>query len=602
MKKVGIPPENLQPDRYSGPRANLTPCLEVKRRPSTLDRDYSLLTLWRVSSSPSTGEEGEVWQLVRFESNGDATWRRIDYSSYGPGLDTITVDAITAPGVNPVDPNGVGNVNILGTTVAAHSVPVETRSRALNGLNVEIQAASARTGAPTDMLDTGLSSYDNTIFSADANGWVSLVGGSIPPSQTFTVDHATLGAANPVVPSATGGITISGNTVAAHNVAIETHTSAANSFGIDLQVAAALTATPSDKNDVGVASFDNQYFTASAHGFVSVADRLLQYPIGTTINLGIAYSSPTFTVKAADGTDLSATNPAWVVLPSVSNPGQKIAHKITSNISFQDDSGTSDLTGNLWGTTTAIDWDSAMPFFIYGVVKDSDVDATFMISRVPHRTSAPVSANIAKSGSAVASTQGSFFAIDSSITVGDYDGNPCAVVGSFRMTKNDAANDDWTVTTLAAQDGVGRFQEGQTFSFPLDQNGASSNGLSSSNGGDTIPTMTSIGRFYSISKDGYCNYLWNWANISSGGVGAGTLRFHVPYENRYSVTWVSPTGNLSYVNNGASTYTTLMPRIYNLNTYFEAIFTGTGTAKLTPADLSTDKAQGSFNVNYFINI
>ena len=94
MRKLGIPPENLQPNRYTGPKANLTPCVEAKRRPSVLDRTYPLLTLWRVDSSPTSGSEGEVWQLVKFETNpsGDATWRRIDFSTAGPGFDSITVD------------------------------------------------------------------------------------------------------------------------------------------------------------------------------------------------------------------------------------------------------------------------------------------------------------------------------------------------------------------------------------------------------------------------------------------------------------------------------------------------------------------------------
>lgn len=109
------------------------------------------------------------------------------------GADSFQVQAVTAPGVNPVVPTALGLLTVNASAVAAHSVPVETRSRALNAYNVEIQYASAV--AATDATKSGLSHYNSAQFTTDANGFVSLVGGVGPPGETITGD--TGGALNP---------------------------------------------------------------------------------------------------------------------------------------------------------------------------------------------------------------------------------------------------------------------------------------------------------------------------------------------------------------------------------------------------------------------
>ena len=320
-------------------------------------------------------------------------------------------------------------------------------------------------------------------------------------------------------------------------------------------------------------------------------------PIGFSSNLGISYSSPTFTVTSSDGTPLSASNPAYVITPSTV-AGKKVVHTITSDISFDDDSGTSDLTGNTWGTTSGTAWTNDMPFYLYAVNSGTNSDATFMISRVPHRTLSPGAGNIAKSGSAVASTQGSFFAIDSAITVSNYASRECVCIGAFRMTKNDAANNDWTVTSLSYLDGIGRFLLDYYFAFPANQNGATSQRFSSSVGGDTIPTFTGQSATYKIDMSGYLTYFMTWSNTSVSGVGSGILRFHIPMKIRWNSSWYAAPGNFRYRNNGASNYQTGTPSVYDNTTYFEAIKSGAAQPKMTPGDITTDKSNGSFNVIY----
>lgn len=115
-----------------------------------------------------------------------------EYTSNAPGIlpswhtepaeiNQITVDAFTAPGTNPVVPTG-GNINIFGSTVAAHSIPLRTDSLAANTFNVEAQITSAV--AATDATKNGFAHFANTDFGVDASGFVTNL--SAPVSNTFS--------------------------------------------------------------------------------------------------------------------------------------------------------------------------------------------------------------------------------------------------------------------------------------------------------------------------------------------------------------------------------------------------------------------------------
>lgn len=649
MVRFGVPGQNVDTLAYADGRLSTVPVVNAPRRPTTEDKKYPMWCEWRVNKNATApAVEGEFWKLVRFESNGDATWvmfsggstgpavnfetddgapnvvpdgvgevqifggAGINVTGQGPGntitialagggvaIDQVDVDFNTAPGTDPVLPTATGQISIFGNTVTngtnANS-PVATHSRAANQFHVDVQLATARTGAPADPFDVGLCSFDDTMFTVDANGFVQLTGGGAAV-DSVNVDFNTAPGTDPVLPDGTGQITHSGNVVTNGtnaNAPVATHSRAANTYQTDVQLSTAIT-VPADPFDVGLSSFDTASFTVDGNGWVKP-----KYPFGPVpgpFNLGISYSSPTFTIHGADGTALSASNPGYVYMPSTSNPGQMVLHTFTSNFSFDDDSGTSDLTGNLWGTTTLIAWANAMPFYIYAVAKDSDADATFMISRVPHLSVSPAAAKIAKSGSAVASTQGSMFALDSSITVGDYDGNALLCLGSFRMAKNDAANNDWTVQAIDSFDGFGQFNESRSFTFPILQNGATSNTLSSSVGGDTIPTFNQTGQGYTINRNGLLIYAWSWDFITVSGVGTGTLRFHLPYTVQQASYRTE--GQFVLKNNGAGTWNTGLGHISTPGAnqkYYEVVSSGVGTAKYFPASLTTDKREGAFNV------
>src|SRR4030067_2124618 len=98
-------------------------------------------------------------------------------NSPGTGVSVIevAVDDNTAPGTNPVVPDVGGEITISGAVVSAHTIPLETHSRAVNAVNIEIQVGTAIAGAPAGANDAGIVSFDDTIFSVDANGYVSLL-------------------------------------------------------------------------------------------------------------------------------------------------------------------------------------------------------------------------------------------------------------------------------------------------------------------------------------------------------------------------------------------------------------------------------------------
>lgn len=85
-------------------------------------------------------------------------------------IESFTVDAVTAPGVNPVTPNA-GLVAVGADVVTAHGIPIQTRSRALHTYKIEAQYASAV--AATDGAKVGLAAFDSAHFSVDAAGFVT---------------------------------------------------------------------------------------------------------------------------------------------------------------------------------------------------------------------------------------------------------------------------------------------------------------------------------------------------------------------------------------------------------------------------------------------
>lgn len=103
------------------------------------------------------------------------------------GLDSINVDAATAPGTDPVVPDGAGLITITGGQVSAGTVGasiIRSHSTAANSLTMEIQRSTAVVG--TSVVSNGVCHFDSAKFTVDGNGFVSASGTGL--GQTITGD------------------------------------------------------------------------------------------------------------------------------------------------------------------------------------------------------------------------------------------------------------------------------------------------------------------------------------------------------------------------------------------------------------------------------
>ena len=121
---------------------------------------------------------------------------------------------------------------------------------------------------PTIWIDT---TGNDAYVLVDIAGTVATWDGFGSPSSavlaTLTGDGGTA-----VDPDGSGDITITGTTVANATRAkpVYVDDSVANAMDIEVQVAAAVTGAPGDKNDAGLASFNDTQFTVDADGYVAI--------------------------------------------------------------------------------------------------------------------------------------------------------------------------------------------------------------------------------------------------------------------------------------------------------------------------------------------
>ena len=294
--------------------------IEANRAPTATDTKYRAGTYYEPNTEwrDTSVTPPDIWKLAKINSKTSATWFKITGSPSGtvitlsdtagtkvgpdatgniqiegtagqidvlstpgsnkltlslPGgggaVDSFTVQANTAPGTNPVIPTALGAVTVSGNAVAAHSVPIETRSRAANAFNVEVQYAAAN--ATTDATKSGLCHFNSTQFSVDANGFVALSGGGAA-IDSVNVDAASGGGTDPVVPDVNGQITVTGAQVATGTIGanvIRTNSLAANTYTVEIQRSTTAASANSAVN--GVSHFDSKYFSVDSDGFVSEA-------------------------------------------------------------------------------------------------------------------------------------------------------------------------------------------------------------------------------------------------------------------------------------------------------------------------------------------
>ncbi len=177
----------------------------------------------------------------------------------GTAIDSIQVDAATAPGTNPVAPTAAGLVTMTGAQVATGTVGanvIRTDSLAANTLTIEVQRSTAV--AATDSTKNGVSHFKSSDFSVDSSGFVSASSTGILKTLTGTTGGALSPTAN--------NINILAASTAAGTTPIAV-AGAASTLTINVQKSQAIAST--DATKIGLAAFDSAKFTVDANGFVS---------------------------------------------------------------------------------------------------------------------------------------------------------------------------------------------------------------------------------------------------------------------------------------------------------------------------------------------
>lgn len=69
---VGIPHQD--PTNYTGWKQDIIPIKKFGKQPTASDKSFRVGQFAILGKNPTTGSEGDLWYLSKFESNGDANW------------------------------------------------------------------------------------------------------------------------------------------------------------------------------------------------------------------------------------------------------------------------------------------------------------------------------------------------------------------------------------------------------------------------------------------------------------------------------------------------------------------------------------------------
>jgi hypothetical protein len=188
---------------------------------------------------------------------------RIDFTVDGGTTTVQQLQGDDGVNVSPI----AGIIRTLGNTVAnaTHAKPLFTINSATNIERFDIQVATATPS--TNINLAGIASFNNSQFSVDASGFVSLAGGG-EAVDSFQVQATTAPGVNPVVPTINGLVTVNGAVVANHSVVLETRTRALNAYNLEVQYST--TSATTDGTKSGVSHYDSNAFAVDSVGFVTL--------------------------------------------------------------------------------------------------------------------------------------------------------------------------------------------------------------------------------------------------------------------------------------------------------------------------------------------
>lgn len=204
-------------------------------------------------------------------------------------------------GTSPIVPTA-GAITFNGAVAAAGTNPVRTDGTGANTMALEVQISQAI--ASTDATKIGLSNFNSSFFTVDANGFVSLNGSAV--GETITGN--TGGALSPTA----GNWNILGISTAAGTTPVQTAGSG-STLTVQIQKSQAIAST--NATNVGLAAFNSAQFSVDANGFVSFVNASgMPWTDVTTATQALSVNNGYFTDRSAG---VTYTLPATATLGDV---------------------------------------------------------------------------------------------------------------------------------------------------------------------------------------------------------------------------------------------------------------------------------------------
>ena len=306
-------------------------------------------------------------------------------------------------------------------------------------------------------------------------------------------------------------------------------------------------------------------------------------PIGV-INLGMVYTSGTgtITIRGANGSNLSASNPAFITLPSNVTVSKLVTYTLTSNYTFRDaNAGASSAwQGSLFGQDSGDNMDtttgSPIGFYIYPILDNTDQNLQFMTTRMPNISKVYDNTGnrlFVNPGLGTADTAWTQMALNS-LTIANYQNSNTTCIGTIDMYMD--GTDDWYVHSVDDDVcGIGRFSENDRRPN-MGTSGASPNSYFRPNGG-TVPSVDLVSNnawHYQISREGLVH--WEWlSDLTSNGVGAVQCQMIIPIRGPNGTR--VPGMSLLRDNSAGGTYTLYACQVDITNAAYFSVFRADGT-------------------------
>lgn len=206
--------------------------------------------------------------LCSFDSNDFAVDAAgfVTFTGGGGASTLIGVNSATAPGTNPVTPDGGDTITFDTAQVAAGALGTALQFNSVAANTATLQFQTSLNSLASDPTVNGVCHF-SADFNVDGDGFVTFPYGS--PISSISVEAATAPGTNPVLPN-TGTIQFVGTLVAAGaGQALKTTSVSASQVDLEIQTSSAQVGSSSIAN--GVCHFSDVDFTVDSNGFVEIA-------------------------------------------------------------------------------------------------------------------------------------------------------------------------------------------------------------------------------------------------------------------------------------------------------------------------------------------